>query len=172
MSKRIVALIAAATVGLAGVPADRADAMPLGDPAGIRAAYEEMSIVEHVHCRRYIHRHSWGWGYGCHVRGRVYRQRAYRRHRVLRFGILRTGGRRSDIRLKQDIVLLQRLDDGLGLYSFRYLWSDQVYVGVIAQEVQAVRPDAVLRDRDGFLSVDYGRLGMRMQTWDKWIAPR
>ena len=48
----------------------------------------------------------------------------------------------------------------------------ELYVGVIAQEVQAVRPDAVLRDRDGFPSVDYGRLGMRMQTWEKWIAPR
>jgi Chaperone of endosialidase len=76
----------------------------------------------------------------------------------------------SDVRLKRDIALIDRLPNGLGLYRYRYLWSDQVYVGVIAQEVEAVEPDAVVRGEDGFLRVDYARLGVRFTTWDEWVA--
>jgi Ricin-type beta-trefoil lectin domain-like/Chaperone of endosialidase len=80
------------------------------------------------------------------------------------------GGRRSDIRLKHDIVLLGRLDNGLGFYRFSYNGSDKAYVGVIAQEVQAVKPQAVVRGRDGYLRVYYDELGLRMQSWDEWVA--
>ena len=52
----------------------------------------------------------------------------------------------SDARLKRDIALVGRRDDGLGLYRYRYLWSDTVYVGVMAQEVALIHPDAVVRD--------------------------
>src|SRR5947207_5441557 len=45
-------------------------------------------------------------------------------------------GRRSDMMLKHDIVLLGRLDSGLGFYRFRYNGGDETHVGVIAQEVQ------------------------------------
>jgi hypothetical protein len=78
--------------------------------------------------------------------------------------------RRSDIQLKRDVVRVGAIADGIGLYRFRYTWSDQVYVGVIAQEVQAIMPDAVLRGPDGYLRVDYGRIGARLQTWDQWLA--
>jgi hypothetical protein len=61
----------------------------------------------------------------------------------------RGGGRRSDIRLKHDIVLLGRLDNGIGPYRFSYNGSHKAYVGVMAQEDQAVMPQAVARDRDG-----------------------
>ncbi len=74
----------------------------------------------------------------------------------------------SDIRLKRDIALLSRLDNGLGLYRYRYLWSDQVYVGVMAQEVEKVMPEAVARSADGYLRVDYQRLGLRLMTWQEW----
>ena len=74
----------------------------------------------------------------------------------------------SDQRLKRDIVLLKRLDSGIGLYRFRYLWSDQVYVGVVAQEVANKFPDAVARGSDGYLRVFYDRLGLKMMTWDEW----
>ena len=53
----------------------------------------------------------------------------------------------SDTRLKRDITLVGRRDDGLGLYSYRYLWSDTVYVGVMAQEVALIHPDAIVRER-------------------------
>jgi hypothetical protein len=80
------------------------------------------------------------------------------------------GGRWSDIRLKHDIVPLGHLDNGLGLYRFSYNGSDKAYVGVMAQEVEAVMPDAVVRGSNGYLWVYYDRLGLRMQTWDEWVA--
>jgi hypothetical protein len=38
----------------------------------------------------------------------------------------------------------------------------------MAQEVQRVVPDAVVRQRDGYLHVDYARLGLRPMTWEAW----
>jgi hypothetical protein len=76
----------------------------------------------------------------------------------------------SDIRLKHNVALLGRLDNGLGFYRFSYNGSDAAYVGVMAQEVEAIMPDAVVRGSDGYLRVFYDRLGLRMQTWEEWIA--
>jgi outer membrane immunogenic protein len=77
----------------------------------------------------------------------------------------------SDIRLKRDIVLVGHLDNGLGLYRYRYLWSDAVFVGVMAQEVALIRPDAVVRDGlDDYLRVDYDRLGLKLMTLPEWNA--
>jgi hypothetical protein len=80
------------------------------------------------------------------------------------------GGRRSDVRLKHDITMIGRLDNGIGFYRFIYNGDDKVYVGVMAQEVQAVMPEAVMRGRDGYLRVFYEKLGLRLQTYDEWIA--
>jgi hypothetical protein len=79
----------------------------------------------------------------------------------------------SDIRLKRDIVQLERLDNGIGIYRFRYLNDDpELYVGVMAQEVQFIVPSAVLRYSDGYLRVDYEHLGLQCLTWKDWIAKR
>ena len=43
-------------------------------------------------------------------------------------------------------------------------------VGVIAQEVQKVMPDAVVRGGDGYLRVFYEKLGLHLQTYNQWIA--
>ncbi len=80
------------------------------------------------------------------------------------------GGRRSDLALKHDVVLLGHLDNGLGYYQFSYLGSDKAYVGVIAQEVAALRPDAVTRGRDGYLRVYYDKLGLKFRTYRDWLA--
>jgi hypothetical protein len=80
------------------------------------------------------------------------------------------GGRRSDITLKHNIALLGRLDNGLGFYRFSYNGSDQIYVGVMAQEVQTIAPEAVVRTRDGYLEVLYDKLGLKFQTYDQWVA--
>ena len=80
------------------------------------------------------------------------------------------GGRRSDVALKQDVVLLGLLDNGLGFYRFSYVGSDKTYVGVIAQEVRQLAPEAVVRDRDGYLRVFYDKLGLKMQTYNRWLA--
>jgi hypothetical protein len=76
----------------------------------------------------------------------------------------------SDQRLKRDIELLTRRDDGLGVYRYRYLWSDEVYVGVMAQEVAELYPSAVVRGTDGYLRVYYAQLGMRFLTLAQWNA--
>jgi hypothetical protein len=78
----------------------------------------------------------------------------------------------SDIRLKRDIAVLGRQANGINLYRFRYLWSDTIHVGVMAQEVAAARPDAVRRGTDGYLRVDYAGLGLRMRTWEQWTGAR
>jgi len=80
------------------------------------------------------------------------------------------GGRRSDIALKHHVILLGHLDNGLGFYRFSYNGSDKGYVGVMAQEVQAVRPDAVIRGSDGYLRVYYEKLGVPFQTFDRWLS--
>ena len=75
----------------------------------------------------------------------------------------------SDVRLKRDITLVGRVKDALGLYRYRYLWSDTAYVGVMAQEVALVHPEAVVRSVfDKYLRVDYSRLGLKLMTWSEW----
>jgi hypothetical protein len=80
------------------------------------------------------------------------------------------GGRRSDILLKHDIALLGHLDNGLGFYRFSYNGSDKVYVGVMAQEVQQVMPEAVVRGGDGYLRVYYDKLGVPFESYARWLA--
>jgi hypothetical protein len=82
----------------------------------------------------------------------------------------RGGGRRSDFRLKHEIILLGHLNNGLGFYRFVYNGGEKAYVGVIAQEVQRVIPQAVVRGRDGYLRVFYDKAGLKFQTYDQWIA--
>ena len=62
----------------------------------------------------------------------------------------------SDRRAKQDIERVGTLPNGLGVYTFRYIWDDpKTYIGVMAQEVLNVMPEAVSRIGD-YLAVDYG----------------
>jgi len=82
----------------------------------------------------------------------------------------RGGGRRSDITVKHDIVLLGHLANGLGYYRFSYNGSDRAYVGVIAQEVQQVMPQAVARGGDGYLRVHYDEIGVKFQTYENWLS--
>jgi hypothetical protein len=80
------------------------------------------------------------------------------------------GGRRSDIALKHDIVQLGYLANGLGYYRFSYLGGSKPYVGVIAQEVQSLVPEAVTRGRDGYLRVHYEQLGFKLRAYNDWLA--
>lgn len=66
----------------------------------------------------------------------------------------------SDRRLKDDIELVEREPDGLGVYSFRYR-ADKTksrVLGVMADEVRRIRPWALGPRRAGFDTVNYGRL--------------
>jgi hypothetical protein len=55
------------------------------------------------------------------------------------------------------------------LYRFSYNGSDRSYVGVIAQEVLNVMPEAVTRGHDGYLRVNYDKLGLKFQDYDHWL---
>jgi len=58
--------------------------------------------------------------------------------------------------LKRDIIKTGKWR-GFNKYLFRYLWSDAVYEGVMAQEVEQTRPDAVV-EIGGFKAVNYSVL--------------
>lgn len=62
----------------------------------------------------------------------------------------------SDRRLKSNIKRVGTHPIGVGIYTFTMMGFEQC--GVIAQEVQKVRPDLVRRHANGYLQVDYGGL--------------
>jgi hypothetical protein len=67
----------------------------------------------------------------------------------------------SDPRLKKHVSLIERLANGLGIYRFRYLWersNEDEHIGVMADEVARIMPDALGPVRHGFLTVNYGKL--------------
>lgn len=64
----------------------------------------------------------------------------------------------SDIRLKRDIKRIGAMPSGLPVYSYKYLWSDEPQIGVMAQEVLAYKPEAVVMDVTGYLKVRYDLL--------------
>lgn len=71
------------------------------------------------------------------------------------FGLASAGiGMFSDRRLKTDIVRVGHTDDGVPIYTYRYVWGSPVQMGVMAQDV----PDAAHMDPSGFLRVDYSRV--------------
>lgn len=73
-------------------------------------------------------------------------------------GILGATKYMSDRRLKRGIRDLGvRLMNGVKLYAYRYLWDDREHVGVMADELARVRPDAV-SSHGGYLAVNYGAL--------------
>jgi hypothetical protein len=75
----------------------------------------------------------------------------------------------SDIRQKRDMLPVDIMSNGLKLYRYRYRWSTTEYVGVLAQDVAAIMPEAVSKDAAGFLRVDYPRLGLRLRTYHDWL---
>ncbi len=66
----------------------------------------------------------------------------------------------SDRRLKEDIIKIGMTHQGLPMYSFRYIGKDKVHIGVMAQDVLQVYPEAVLVGENGYYMVDYGKLGL------------
>ena len=72
----------------------------------------------------------------------------------------------SDIRTKENIVKLGVLPNGLNVYEYDYKPEFKNHpfakkgkqIGVMAQEVQAIQPEAIIHGSDGYLMVDYGVL--------------
>lgn len=63
----------------------------------------------------------------------------------------------SDRRLKEDIVRVGTLDNGLPVYSYRYKDDVAMQIGLMADEVEQVHPEAVFTHPNGFKMVDYGK---------------
>lgn len=63
----------------------------------------------------------------------------------------------SDRRLKRNITKIGTRPDGLGVYEFEYIWGGGRQIGLMAQEVQGVYPDAV-GEAGGYLTVNYSKV--------------
>lgn len=72
-------------------------------------------------------------------------------------GVASTVAAFSDRRLKENIRKLGEAEDGLGVYEFDYVWGEPS-VGVMADEVAALRPWALGPTRAGFQTVNYAAL--------------
>lgn len=64
----------------------------------------------------------------------------------------------SDIRLKEDIREMGLLGSGIRVVHYRYRGLPGRFIGVIAQEVAQVLPEAVAMHPSGYLMVDYARI--------------
>ena len=69
----------------------------------------------------------------------------------------------SDIRLKEN-VSYAGTENGHNIYAFNYLGDPHRYVGVIAQEILATNPEAVCIRDNGYLAVDYDRIGVDFRS--------
>lgn len=70
----------------------------------------------------------------------------------------------SDDALKQDVELVRRRSDGIGVYRFRYIGSEEFFEGAMASDVEAIRPDAIYYDEDlNLRMVDYDAVRMEMR---------
>lgn len=63
----------------------------------------------------------------------------------------------SDRRLKRDVSRIGTRLDGIPIYAWRYLWDDALRGGPMAQDVQALYPEAVF-EVGGFLAINHARL--------------
>ena len=64
-----------------------------------------------------------------------------------------TGG--SSRLLKENIFKLGKSSEGHNVYKFNYKNNPTNYIGVIAEEVQKIKPEAVFKMANGFLGVNY-----------------
>lgn len=68
------------------------------------------------------------------------------------------GFKGSDIRLKTDISKVGQTDSGIPVYLYRYKDSPTFEMGVMAQDVEHIIPEAVRIRRDGMKMVHYGMI--------------
>ena len=70
-------------------------------------------------------------------------------------GSVAAGAAASDRRLKKDIKKLGELENGLNVYSFKYINDTGPFVGVMADEVEKIQPEALGPVVDGYQTVNY-----------------
>tara|TARA_Y100000310_G_scaffold96723_1_gene94485 strand:- start:2725 stop:4695 length:1971 start_codon:yes stop_codon:yes gene_type:complete len=69
--------------------------------------------------------------------------------------------KKSDINIKKDITRVSKLKNGIPVYLFRYKWSDKMSIGVMAQDVEKILPEAVIKV-DGIKAVNYNILNKKV----------
>lgn len=67
----------------------------------------------------------------------------------------------SDRTLKENIELVGK-ENGYNIYKFNYKGKDTKHIGVMAQEVEEIMPEAVT-EVDGFKAVNYDMIGVRFR---------
>jgi hypothetical protein len=83
-------------------------------------------------------------------------------------GLMGLGGagimKYSDIRMKENIKQIHWLPNGLPVYEYEYkpefkdIAGHGVHIGVMAQQVEMVKPEAVITNANGYKMVNYGLL--------------
>jgi hypothetical protein len=63
----------------------------------------------------------------------------------------------SDRRAKEDIERVGELRNGLPVYVFRYKGDGTPQIGLMADDVEQLHPEAVAMGSDGYKRVDYAR---------------
>ena len=73
---------------------------------------------------------------------------------------------KSDVRLKKNIKFLRKLNNGVKVYSWNWnkkgwkIAKGEPTIGVIAQQVKKIIPEAVIKGSDGYFRVDYSKVGL------------
>lgn len=78
------------------------------------------------------------------------------------------GQQQSDRRLKRAIRPIGiHSTTGIPLYQFKYKWSEQYYIGVMAQDLLESHPEAISVGSDGYYMVDYDMIGVEFKVVDR-----
>lgn len=70
----------------------------------------------------------------------------------------------SDQRIKTDLKWVGLTQDSIPVYQYRYVGLSTRFEGVMAQDVAARRPDAVIMPANGPMAVDYKKLGHSLRV--------
>ena len=73
----------------------------------------------------------------------------------------------SDRRMKRNITFLETRN-GIKIYSFQYLWSEEYFVGVMAQDLLGTEYESAVGEHNGHYTVDYSKLGFNMQLLSQY----
>jgi hypothetical protein len=72
----------------------------------------------------------------------------------------------SDISLKENIHFEDKIINNLPIYSFEYKnksYGDGRFIGVMAQDVEKIYPEAVTINKNGFKMVNYSKIGIEFR---------
>ena len=70
----------------------------------------------------------------------------------------------SDVRLKENITKVGNSPSGINIYEWNYKSApDTRYRGVMAHEILEKHPEAVALQPDGYMSVYYGKIDVKME---------